>query len=223
MFDRLELLIGNKIDVLKKKTVLLIGLGGVGGHAFESLVRSGIGTIIVVDNDKFDETNLNRQILATKKTLNKYKVDIAEERKNEINPSCKIIKIKEFITEENINILFAEKIDFVIDAIDTVKTKKQIIKECLKRKIKFISIMGTGGKMDASKLEIIDLSKTSYDPIAKIIRTDLKKENIKGKIKVISSTEKPKVTKPIGSNSFVPAVAGLLATNYAIKELIKEK
>lgn len=223
MLDRLELLIDEKIDVLKNKTVLLVGLGGVGGHSFESLVRSGIGTIIIVDSDAFDITNLNRQILATKKTINKNKVDVAEERKNEINEKCQIIKIKEFITKDNIEILFNYKIDFVIDAIDTIKTKELIIKECLKRKIKFISVMGTGGKMDASKLEIIDLEKTSYDPIAKIIRKDFKKENIKAKIKVISSKEKPKVTKPIGSNAFVPAVAGLLATNYAIKELIKER
>ena len=164
MFERFELLIGNKINTLKEKTVLLVGLGGVGGYAFESLVRSGIGTIIIVDNDTFDITNLNRQILATTSSINKYKVDIAEERKNIINKETKIIKIKEFIEEKNINILFKENIDFVIDAIDTIKTKEIIIKECLKRKIKFISIMGTGGKTDASKLEITDLSKTTYDP-----------------------------------------------------------
>lgn len=222
MFERLELLIGNKINILKEKTVLLVGLGGVGGYAFESLVRSGIGTIIVVDNDTFDITNLNRQVLATLNTINKYKTDIAEERKNSINKNIKIIKIKEFITNDNLDILFQNKIDFVIDAIDTIKTKELIIKQCLKRKIKFISIMGTGGKMDASKLEIIDLSKTTYDPIAKIIRTDFKKENIKGKIKVISSNEKTKTSKPVGSNAFVPAVAGLLGANYAVNELIKE-
>ena len=223
MLERLELLIGDQINTLKEKTVLLIGLGGVGGYSFESLLRSGIGTIIVVDSDIFEKTNLNRQILATKKTLDKNKVDVAEGRKNDINPECKIIKIKEFITAENLDILFENKIDFVIDAIDTVKTKEQIIKECLKRKINFISIMGTGGKIDASKLEIIDLSKTSYDRLAKKIRNDLKKENIKGKIKVISSKEKPIVTSPIGSNAFVPAVAGLLAANYAINEMLKEK
>ena len=222
MLDRLELLIGNKIKVLEEKTVLLIGLGGVGGHCFESLLRSGIGTIIVVDSDVFDETNLNRQLLATKNTLGKSKVDIAEERQKTINQNCKIIKINSFITEKNIDTLFKHKIDFTIDAIDTVKTKKQIIEECLKRKIKFISVMGTGGKMYAEKLEIIDLSKTSYDPIAKKLRTELKKENIKGKIKVISSAEKPIITKPISSNAFVPAVAGILAANYAITQMLKE-
>lgn len=223
MFDRLERLIENKVSILKNKTVLLVGLGGVGGYAFESLVRSAIGTIIIVDNDTFDKTNLNRQLLATTQTIGKYKIDEAENRKNIINPDCKIIKIRRFITKENINVLFENKIDFVIDAIDTVETKKLLIKECLKRKIKFISVMGTGGKMDASKLEITKLEKTSYDPIAKIIRTTLKKEKIKGKIMVISSTEKPKTSKPIGSNSFVPSTAGLLATSYTINELLKEE
>ena len=222
MLDRLELLIGDKINILKQKTILLIGLGGVGGHAFEALIRSGVGTIIIVDNDKIDITNLNRQLLATKETINKYKVDIAEERKNQIAEEIKIIKIKEFITKENLNLLFDYKIDFVIDAIDTVKTKEEIIKKCLKKKIKFISVMGTGGKMDPSLLEITDLSKTSYDKIAKKIRNDFKKEKINDKIKVISSIEKPVITSPIGSNSFLPATAGLLAASYAINTLLKE-
>ncbi|MBR3362359.1 MAG: ThiF family adenylyltransferase [Bacilli bacterium] len=222
MYERLELLIGNKINILKEKTILLVGLGGVGGHAFETLIRSGIGTIIVVDNDKIDQTNLNRQILATKNTINQYKVDIAEERKNQINDKIKIIKINEFITKENIDLLFDYKIDFVIDAIDTIKTKEELIKKCLNKKIKIISVMGTGGKMDASLLEITTLNKTTYDKLAKKIRTDLKKEKIYNKIKVVSSTEKPKITKPIGSNAFVPAVAGILAANYAINTLLKE-
>ena len=222
MFERLELLIGKKINILKEKTVLLIGLGGVGGHAFETLIRSGVGTIIVVDSDKIDITNLNRQILATKNTINKYKVDAAEERKNQINENIKIIKINDFITKENVNILFNNKIDFVIDAIDTVKTKEEIIKTCLTKKIKFISVMGTGGKMDASLLKITTLDKTTYDKLAKKIRTDLKKEKNIKKIKVISSTEKPIITKPIGSNAFVPATAGILAANYAINTLLKE-
>ena len=147
MFDRLELIIGDKIKQLNKKTILLLGLGGVGGHVFETLVRSGIGTIIIVDNDKIDKTNLNRQILATNQNINQPKVDEAEKRKNLINPNCTIIKIKEFITEENLNILFNQKIDFIIDAIDTIKTKKAVIKYALKNNIKIISVMGTGNKM----------------------------------------------------------------------------
>ncbi len=222
MFDRLELLIGDKINILKNKTVLLIGLGGVGGYAFESLVRSGIGTIIVVDNDKIDVTNLNRQILALKSNVGSNKVDIAEKRAKDINSECKTIKIKEFITKENINILFKNNIDFLIDAEDTMEVKKLIIKECLNRKIKFISAMALGNKMDASKVEIINLNKTTYDPIAKNLRLFVKEEKIKKKIMVIASSEKPLKNKPVGSNAFVPAVAGLLCTSYVINELLKE-
>ena len=222
MYQRLELLIGDKLNDLRNKTILLIGLGGVGGHIFESLIRSNIGTIIVVDNDKFEKSNLNRQILATKKTINKYKVDVAEDKKNEIDESINIIKVKDFITKDNIDILFKNKIDFLIDAQDTLDTKKIIIKECLKRKIKFISVMGTGGKMDASKLVITDLFSTTYDRLAKKLRNELKKDNIKGKIPVVSSTEKPIITKPIGSNAFVPATAGLLAVSYVINNLLME-
>lgn len=223
MFDRLELIIGNKIKTLKEKTVLILGLGGVGGHAFEALVRSGIGTIIVVDNDTIDITNLNRQLLANKTNIGKYKVDEAEKRKNEINKDCTIIKINDFITEENINKIFNQKIDFVVDAIDTLKTKKAVIKKCLKENIKIISIMGTGNKMHPELLEIIDINKTSYDPIAKEIRKFLNKEKIKQKLTTISSIEQPLKTENIGSNAFVPATAGLLAASYVINELIKER
>lgn len=223
MFERLELLIGEKVKLLNKKTVLLLGLGGVGGHAFEALVRSNIGTIIIVDNDTFDVTNLNRQLLSTRNNISKYKVDIAEERNDMITENTKIIKINKFIDETNIEEIFNYHIDFVIDAIDTIKTKELIIKKCLKNKIKFISVMGTGGKMDNTKLKVIELSKTSYDPIAKIIRSDFRKENIKEKIMVVSSDESPTKTIPIGSNAFVPATAGLLAAGYAINTLLKEE
>ncbi len=223
MFERLELLIGEKVKLLNKKTVLLLGLGGVGGHAFEALVRSNIGTIIIVDNDTFDVTNLNRQLLSTRNNISKYKVDIAEERNDMITENTKVIKINKFIDETNIEEIFNYHIDFVIDAIDTIKTKELIIKKCLKNKIKFISVMGTGGKMDNTKLKVIELSKTSYDPIAKIIRSDFRKENIKEKIMVVSSDESPTKTIPIGSNAFVPATAGLLAAGYAINTLLKEE
>lgn len=222
MFDRLELIIGDKIKQLNKKTILLLGLGGVGGHVFETLVRSGIGTIIIVDNDKIDKTNLNRQILATNQNINQPKVDEAEKRKNLINPNCTIIKIKEFITEENLNILFNQKIDFIIDAIDTIKTKKAVIKYALKNNIKIISVMGTGNKMHPEKLSITNIQKTSYDPIAKEIRKYLKIEKIKEKLTVVSSDEPIIKTKKIGSNAFVPATAGILAASYVINELIKE-
>ncbi len=223
MFDRLELIIGDKTKLLKEKTVLLLGLGGVGGHAFEALLRSGIGTIIVIDNDKIDITNLNRQLLTNQNNIGKYKVDEAENRKSIINKECKIIKIKEFITEDNIDLIFNQKPDFIIDAIDTIKTKKIIIKKAKQQNIKLISVMGTGNKMHPEKLTITDIKNTSYDPIAKEIRKYINKEKIKGKIPVVFSDEKPIKTEKIGSNAFVPAAAGLIATSYVINELIKEE
>lgn len=222
MLDRLEILIGDKTKTLKQKTVLLLGLGGVGGHAFETLLRSGIGTIIVVDNDVIDETNLNRQLLSTNKNIGQYKVDEAKKRQKDINQECKIIKINKFINEENIESLFENKIDFVIDAIDTIKTKKQLIKKCIEKQIKIISVMGTGNKMDPTKLTITDIRKTSYDPIAKEIRKFIKEERINKKIPVVFSDEIPIKTDKIGSNAFVPATAGIFAASYVINELIKE-
>ncbi len=222
MLDRLEILIGDKTKTLKQKTVLLLGLGGVGGHAFETLLRSGIGTIIVVDNDIIDETNLNRQLLSTNKNIGQYKVDEAKKRQKDINQECKIIKINKFINEENIESLFENKIDFVIDAIDTIKTKKQLIKKCIEKQIKIISVMGTGNKMDPTKLTITDIRKTSYDPIAKEIRKFIKEERINKKIPVVFSDETPIKTDKIGSNAFVPATAGIFAASYVINELIKE-
>ena len=222
MFDRLEILIGEKINILKNKTVLVIGLGGVGGHAFEALVRSGIENIIAIDSDIIDITNLNRQALAYQTTIEKNKVDVAEKIAKNINPNCQIIKINEFIDKTNIEKLFKHKIDFVIDAIDNKKKKKLIIKKCLKEKIPFISVMATGNKMHPELLEINDIRKTEYDPIAKIIRKMVKEENIKGKVPVVFSKEKPLIKNKIGSNAFVPASAGLLAASYVINKISED-
>jgi tRNA A37 threonylcarbamoyladenosine dehydratase len=222
MFDRLEIIIQDKINILKSKTVLLIGLGGVGGSAFEALVRSGIGKIIVIDNDTFDITNLNRQALAYQNTISQDKVLIAQQTARNINPNCQIIPIKEFINEENINQIFEYKIDFIIDAIDTVNTKKLIIKNCLIKNIPFISVMGTGNKMRPELLEITDIRKTSYDPIARIIRKMIKDEKINKKVPVVYSKEKPLVKGKVGSTAFVPPTAGMLAASYVINKLIEE-
>ena len=222
MFDRLEILIGEKINILKNKTVLVIGLGGVGGHAFEALVRSGIENIIAIDSDIIDITNLNRQALAYQTTIEKNKVDVAEKIAKNINPNCQITKINEFIDKTNIEKLFKVKIDFVIDAIDTIETKKLIIKKCLKEKIPFISVMGTGNKMHPELLEIKDIRKTEYDQIAKIIRKMIKEENIKKEVPVVFSKEKPLIKNKIGSNAFVPATAGLLAASYVINKILED-
>lgn len=223
--ERLILQIGKEnVEKIKNTVVAIIGLGGVGGYALESITRSGIGTIIIIDNDIIDITNLNRQLISTHQNIGQSKVDAWEERIKTINPDCKVIKIKEFITKDNFPIIFQNKINYFIDACDTVSTKKEIIKECTKRNIKIISSMGTGNKLDPSKLEIIDVRKTSYDPIAKIIRKMVKDEHIKAKIPVICSKEQPIKTNStiISSNAFVPATAGLLCTSYIINDIIKD-
>lgn len=222
MLDRLELLVGNNnIEKIKKTKILLIGIGGVGGYTLESLVRSGILNITIVDYDTIDITNLNRQLISLTTNIGKYKVDEYELRIKNINPNCKINKIKEKITLDNVDILNITNYDYIIDACDSIEVKKEIIRRCLKNNIKFISSMGTGYKMDPSKLEIIDIRKTSYDPIAKIIRKMVKDEKLKGKIMTVCSKEvKKKNSKTIASNSFVPATAGLLLTSYIINDIV---
>ena len=220
--ERLELQIGKEsVKNIKIKTILIIGLGGVGGYALESLVRSGIENVIIVDNDIIEETNLNRQLIALNSNIGKYKTDEFEKRINDINKNVNVIKINEFITDKNIDILFQKHIDYIIDACDTISTKKQLIRECIKRNIKIISCMGMGRKIDPTKIEITDIRKTAYDPIAKVIRKMVKDEKIKEKIMVVSSTEQPlKSTEYISSNSFVPAIAGLMCASYVIRDII---
>lgn len=224
-FERLKLLIGNKVEDIKSKKVLIIGLGGVGSYAVEGLVRSGIENLIIVDNDTISITNLNRQLMTYHSNIGEYKTDEIEKRILSINPNCKVKKISEFITLENINDLFKEKIDYVIDACDTITVKLELIRICKKNNIKLISCMGTGNKMDPSRLKIMDIRKTNYDPIAKIIRKMVKDEQIKGKVIVVCSDEIPyvKISKTIPSNSFVPSVAGLLCSSYVINDIVGDK
>lgn len=224
MFERTIALIGaENVKKLHLKKVLVLGVGGVGSYAVEALVRAGIGTLIIIDVDYVALSNLNRQLMTNQNNIGLSKVDVLEERIKSINPDCHVIKIKEFITTDNLNLLFNLEPDFIIDCIDTIKTKKYLIKECLKRKIRFISSMGMGNKLDPTRIKITDLSKTAYDKIAKELRNFVKKEHIKGKIPVIFSDEQPiKVEKVIGSISFVPSVAGLIGASYVIKEIIKE-
>ena len=222
MFDRLELLIGNdNLNKIKNTKVLLIGIGGVGGYTLESLIRSGIEHITIVDYDTIDITNLNRQIIALNTNIGKYKVDEFKLRINNINPNCEINTIKEKIDTTNFDILNITDYDYVIDACDSIEVKKEIIRQCLNNNIKFISCMGTGYKLDPSKLEIIDIRKTSYDKIAKILRKMVKDERLKGKIMTVCSKERVnKTPKVIASNSFVPATAGLLLTSYVINDIV---
>lgn len=222
--SRLELIINKEqMQKIKEKNILLIGLGGVGGYTFESLVRSGIESITIVDGDSFEETNLNRQVLSLISTLNKSKTDVAESRALDINPNIIIKKITKVLTTDNIKEINFKEYDYVIDACDTIEIKKEIIRICTKEKIKFISCMGTGNKMNPQLLEITDIRKTSYDPIAKIIRKMVKDEKIKESVPVVYSKEQPiKTGTTVGSNAFVPGTAGLLLTSYIINDIVGE-
>lgn len=225
-FDRLEKIIGSEqLKRLSEKVVLVLGCGGVGGYTVEALARSNIGTLILVDFDFIDETNINRQIIALSSTVGRQKVDVLEERIKDINNECKVIKIAEFIDKNNIEKLFDIPIDFFVDACDTVSTKKEAIKLCLSKKIKFISSMGTGNKLDPSKLEITDILKTKNDPLARIMRKFVKDEKIKGKVKVLTSTEVPIKTgdRTPGSTAFVPSTAGLMIAGYIINTFLGEE
>lgn len=224
-FDRLEKVIGeDNLNVLKSKTVLILGCGGVGGYVAEGLSRSGIGKIILVDYDTVDETNINRQIIALNSTIGKKKTDLLEMRIKDINPLCEVITISEFIDTNNIDNLFLEKVDYFVDACDTMSTKKFVILECIKRNIPFISSMGTGNKLDPTKLDIVDIRKTVNDPLARIIRKFIKDNKINRKIMVLSSSELPIKThdRVPGSSAFVPSCAGLIISSYIVREFIKK-
>lgn len=225
IFERTIQLIGmEKFNKLQGTTVLVFGIGGVGGHVIEALVRSGIGKIILVDRDVVDESNMNRQIIALKSTIGKAKTEIMKERILDINPLCEVRTYHMFYDFESKSKIWENEIDFVVDCIDTITFKIDIIKECIERDIKMISVMGTGNKFHPEKLEILPLSKTEQDPIARVIRTKLRKLHINNKVMVVASKEPPlKVdssTHSPSSNAFVPATAGLLAASYVFNEVI---
>lgn len=223
MFDRVISFVGkDNLEKIKNTTVLVVGLGGVGGYALEALVRSGIGNVILMDYDKVDLSNLNRQIITNQNNIGKYKVEVAMERVKSINPECKIIIHNTFLDKDTINILNNYKIDYIVDACDSVQAKKLLIDYAMNNDIKLIASMGTANKMDPSKLEIIDIRKTSYDPLAKILRKYVMDKKTNKKIMVVSSTEQPIRKDCLASLIFVPATAGLLCANYIIKDIIKE-
>lgn len=224
MFEREIKLIGEEnLEKIKSKTVAVVGVGGVGGYAVESLVRAGISKLIIIDYDIVDITNLNRQIISLQSNIGKYKTDVIKERINNINPDCNVITINTKLNEENLYLLLNEKPDYIIDACDTLKVKEMLILECKKRKIKLISSMGTGNKLNPELLKITDIRKTSYDPLAKKIRKFVVDNKIKGKVMVVSSVEQPKkVEGVISSISYVPPISGLLCTSYVINDILKE-
>lgn len=226
IWKRTELLIGKEnVELLQNSHILLFGLGGVGGYALEALVRSGVGEISIVDFDIFDITNCNRQILATQDTIGKNKTEVAEKRALSINPNLKIHSYTERVSPENLESFFEGKhYSYVIDAIDTVTSKLSLIQYAYEHKIPVISSMGTARKWDPSLLEVTDINKTSVCPLARVIRRELKKRNVK-KCKVVYSKEEAKELKEdtLGSTAFVPSVAGLLLAAEVVRDLCKLK
>ena len=225
---RTEALIGKEnLLKLQNSNIVIFGLGGVGSYVVEGLVRAGVQNIGIVDKDIVDITNINRQLIADTTTIGKSKVDVEEKRILDINPTAKIIKIKEFVDKNNIektmnNILnLNSHIDYVVDAIDTISSKLEIIKYCKQNNINIISCMGTGNKLNANMFEIADINKTSVCPVAKIIRKELKKLQIPH-LKVLYSKEIPIKniqSVSLASISFVPSVAGLLIAGEVIKNI----
>ena len=220
-FERTENLIGKEsLEKLKSKKIAVFGIGGVGSFAVEGLARAGIENFLLIDNDTISITNINRQIHSNHNTVGKYKVEEMAKRILEINPNIKVESLKIFFKDEN-DIDFS-KIDYIVDAIDSVSSKINLIKTAKKLNISIISSMGTGNKLNPTDLEVSDISKTSVCPLAKVIRKELRKENI-NHLKVVYSKEEPiKVeSKTPASISFVPSVAGLIIASEVVKDLIK--
>jgi len=236
-FKRNEYAFGlDGVNYLSEKKVCVLGVGGVGSFAVEALARSGVGTLILVDKDTVDVTNINRQIHALTSTVGLDKVSVMADRIKEINPDCHVIALKMFYLPETKEELFKYDFDFLVDACDTVTAKIDVITECLNREVRFISSMGAGNKFDPTRFEITDISKTSYDPLAKVIRQKLRKNKVYGKVPVIYSKEEPKqpfytesiesdirkVAIPPSSNAFVPSSVGLIAASYVINSLLED-
>lgn len=233
-FQRTELLLGCEgMERLKKAHVAVFGVGGVGGYVVEALVRSGVGTIDVFDSDTVCITNLNRQIIAVEDTIGQYKVDAIKSRALSINPEVVINTYKCFYLPENADEYDLSVYDYIVDAIDTVKAKIELVLRAQAASVPIISCMGAGNKMEASMFEVSDIYKTEMCPLAKTMRQELKKRRVK-RLKVVYSKEKP--IKPMqpnetdggikkrstpGSIAFVPAVAGLIAAGEVVKELVK--
>lgn len=244
-FSRTELLLGKEaMQVLENSRVAVFGIGGVGGYAVEALARSGVGTFDLIDDDKVCLTNLNRQIIATRKTVGKYKVDVMKERILEINPEAIVNTHKCFFLPENKDEFDFAQYSYVLDAVDTVTAKIQLVLEAQSAGIPIISCMGAGNKLDPTQFEVADIYKTSMCPLAKVMRRELKKRNVKH-LKVVYSKEK--AIRPIedmaiscrtncicppgakhkcterrdipGSTAFVPSVAGLIMAGEVIKDL----
>ena len=224
-FSRTELLLGkDAMDKLAGSRVAVFGIGGVGGYVCEALVRSGIGSFDLVDHDKVCLTNLNRQIIATRKTIGRYKVEVMKERILEINPDADVRVRKEFFLPENAGTFPFEEYDYVVDAVDTVTAKIEIVMRSKEKEVPVISSMGAGNKLDGSAFSVADIYKTKVCPLAKVMRRELKKRGVK-KLKVVYSEELPTRTERRdipGSVAFVPSVAGLIIAGEVVKDLTQD-
>lgn len=246
-FSRTQLLMGKAaVDTLMGSRVAVFGVGGVGGYVVEALARSGVGELDIIDDDRVCLTNVNRQVIATLSTVGKHKVDVCEERVHDINRRCIVHKYQMFYLPETADAIDISQFDYVVDCIDTVKAKLDLIKRCHDLKVPIISCMGAANKMDATAFQVTDINKTKMDPLAKVIRKKLRKMNIH-KLKVVYSEEEP--LRPIddpniscsfhcicpnkdmrkctdrrdipASNAFVPAAAGLICGGEVIKDLVR--
>ena len=221
MFERVISLVGKEnLEKLKTKTVLVVGLGGVGGYATEALVRSGVKNLILIDYDKIDISNLNRQIITNKNNIGKYKTDVMKEHILSINKDCNVIVINTFLNNETISQLDNYQIDYIVDACDSVQAKKLLIDYALEKNIKLIASMGTANKLDPEKLAITDIRKTAYDPLAKILRKYVIDKKTNKKVMVVSTTEVPIKKDVLASMMFVPATAGILCAKYVVNDII---
>jgi tRNA A37 threonylcarbamoyladenosine dehydratase len=233
IFSRTEALLGAEaVNKLKNSRVAIFGLGGVGSAAFEALLRSGIGTIDVFDYDRFSETNLNRQLLATKQTVGMFKTEAAVRRGESISEHTRVIPHEMFFLPDRAHEIDFSEFDFVIDAVDTVTAKLLIIEKAFDAGVPMISCMGTGNKTDPTKLRVADLFDTVGCPLARVVRKEVRKRNIL-RLKVVCSDEKPTFSHETGENKgnrpapasavFVPATAGMILAHEAVKTLIKPK
>lgn len=227
-FTRTEILLGEEsMEKLKNSRIAVFGTGGVGGYVCEALARSGVGSVDIIDNDKVSPSNINRQIIATSKTIGEYKVDVMKSRMLDINPDINVQTYKCFFLPENSNDFPFTEYDYVVDAIDTVTAKIELVMKCQEANIPIISSMGAGNKLDPTMFRVTDIYKTKMCPLAKVMRYELKKRGVK-KLKVVYSEEKPmspivelgeKGRSTPGSIAFVPSAAGLIVAGEVIKDI----
>lgn len=237
-FSRTEMLLGEKaMEKLKKASIAVFGIGGVGSYTVEALARSAVGKLSLFDNDKIAETNINRQIIASSKTIGEKKVEVMKNRIKDINPNCEVYVNECFYSAENANEIDLNEFDYVVDAIDTVSSKLILIEKAYKNNVPIISCMGAGNKLDPTRFEIADIYETSVCPLARVMRKELKLRGIEN-LKVVYSKESPVIPKRFsgnkqesrelvkkpktipGSVAYVPSVAGLIIASEVIKEII---